>query len=363
MSRIFISYRRDDSEDIAGRIFDHLTQEFGNKNLFKDVDSIPLGSDFREVIEESVQSCDVILAIIGKNWLGTNEQSNKTRIDNPDDFVRIEIKAGLKRKIPIIPLLINNAKVPNRKELPEALESLAFKNGISIRPDPDFKNDINRLIRALRKYATTPYKKYTLIAIICAVLVSMPVIYSTLPYFDASRVDTNSLKKELLISEDTVNKKRIVKNSQSNNASMIVTNNKSYDIKVDLFVGRSADDADLKNKKILAKNGLPITYRIDYKNLSTSKGTPKDLKIIVDYNPDIYTVTWLPSNCKKVKKNIVCDAVHLSPGKMHTIYYVVTVLSQASGKILNTARITENRNNNDINKDNNSSLATVIIEK
>jgi hypothetical protein len=107
MSKIFISYRRTDSADVTGRIFDHLMVRFARDDLFKDVDSIPLGIDFRKSISDAVQSCDVVLAVIGRNWLDSKDKQGNLRLSNPDDFVRIELEAGLERNIPVIRQLKN----------------------------------------------------------------------------------------------------------------------------------------------------------------------------------------------------------------------------------------------------------------
>ena len=111
MSKIFISYRRTDSADITGRLFDHLTFHFAREDLFKDVDSIPLGVDFRKSIADAVQSCDVVLAVIGMNWLSSQDKQGHPRLSNPDDFVRIELEAGLERNIPVIPVLVSGADI------------------------------------------------------------------------------------------------------------------------------------------------------------------------------------------------------------------------------------------------------------
>lgn len=158
MSKIFISYRRDDSKDVVGRIFDHLARHFDADNLFKDVDSIPLGKDFREVIENSVQSCDVVLAVIGNKWLQLTDNTGTRRIDNPDDLVRIEIEAGLKRGIPVIPVFVSDTQIPHEEQLPESLKKLAFQNGLRVRPDPDFTHDVNKLIKALNEITETSSK-------------------------------------------------------------------------------------------------------------------------------------------------------------------------------------------------------------
>jgi TIR domain len=151
MSKIFISYRRTDSADVTGRIFDHLMVRFARDDLFKDVDSIPLGIDFRKSISDAVQSCDVVLVVIGRNWLDSKDKQGNLRLANPDDFVRIELEAGLERNIPVIPVLVSGAAMPEREALPISLRPLVYRNAIFLRPDPDFSVDIQRLIRALRE--------------------------------------------------------------------------------------------------------------------------------------------------------------------------------------------------------------------
>ena len=149
MSKIFISYRRADSADVTGRMFDHLTLRFARDELFKDVDSIPLGTDFRKSISDAVQSCDVVLAVIGRDWLHSQDKQGNLRLSNPDDFVRIELEAGLERDIPVIPILVSGADMPEIEELPISLHPLVYRNSIRLRSDPDFSIDIQRLTRAL----------------------------------------------------------------------------------------------------------------------------------------------------------------------------------------------------------------------
>lgn len=144
---IFISYRREDTADISGRIYDRLVQRFGPKAIFKDVDSIPLGVDFKQYLEKQVEQCNVLLAVIGKSWL--RKRTGKRRLDDPRDFVRIEIASALRRGIRVIPLMVSKALMPPEADLPEDLRALVFRNFIQIRPDPDFHHDMNRLIKEL----------------------------------------------------------------------------------------------------------------------------------------------------------------------------------------------------------------------
>jgi hypothetical protein len=148
--KIFLSYRREDSADVAGRIYDRLTQAFKKAEVYKDVDSIPLGVDFRKHLQGTVESCDVLLVVVGDRWLTASTVSGARRLDDPKDFVRIELEVALRRDIPVIPLLVRGAVVPQETELPPDLASLAYRNGTSIRPDPDFHRDMDRLIQSLQ---------------------------------------------------------------------------------------------------------------------------------------------------------------------------------------------------------------------
>jgi uncharacterized membrane protein YeaQ/YmgE (transglycosylase-associated protein family) len=147
---IFISYRRTDSAHVAGRIYDRLVGVFGTPAVFKDVDSIPLGFDFKEYLDEKVGECNVLLALIGDRWLDAKDGLGNRRLEDPTDFVRIEIESALARNIPVIPLLVGGAPMPSAQELPDSLRKLVFRNGIPIRPDPDFHRDMDRLISALK---------------------------------------------------------------------------------------------------------------------------------------------------------------------------------------------------------------------
>ena len=151
MSKLFFSYRRVDSPDTTARIYERLVDRFGKKNIFKDIDSIGLGLDFRKKISDSVQKCDVILAIIGTEWLFCNDEKDNRRLDDPNDYVRIELEVGLERDIHVIPVLINHANIPAEIELPDSLKQLAYRNAAIIRPEPDFNTDVNRLIRKLEE--------------------------------------------------------------------------------------------------------------------------------------------------------------------------------------------------------------------
>jgi hypothetical protein len=153
MPSIFLSYRRDDSIDAAGRIYDRLVQHFGRESIFMDVDSIPLGIDFRQYLQDTVSRCDVLLAVIGQGWLEARHSegplAGQRRLDNPDDFVRIEIQTALARGIAVIPVLVGRATMPIAKDLPDELKELAFRHAAEVRPGKDFHDHVDRLIRGI----------------------------------------------------------------------------------------------------------------------------------------------------------------------------------------------------------------------
>jgi hypothetical protein len=148
-SNIFISYRRADSADVTGRIYDRLTGYFGKAAVFKDVDSIPLGIDFKEHLKEAVRKCRIFLVVIGDRWLEAPGSMQENRLLDPVDFVRIEIESALEQGIVIIPLLVRGASMPSEEKLPPSLRKLIYRNGIPIRSDPDFHRDMDRLIAAI----------------------------------------------------------------------------------------------------------------------------------------------------------------------------------------------------------------------
>ena len=149
MTKIFISYRRQDSKAIAGRIFDRLEARFGRDAVFMDIDSVPLGVDFQEWLNESVAKASVVLALIGRGWVDARDEHGLRRLENPNDFVRIEIEAALARKITVIPLLIDGAPFPRVEDLPASLQPLTRRNAAFLDAGRDFNVHIARLIAAV----------------------------------------------------------------------------------------------------------------------------------------------------------------------------------------------------------------------
>jgi hypothetical protein len=146
--RIFISYRREETAYPAGWLYDRLADRFGAGQVFKDVDSIRLGDDFVEVITRAVGSCDVLLALIGDQWLTANDERGRRRLDDPDDFVRLEIEAALTRQVRVIPILIDGARMPHAEDLPDSLAKLVRRQALELSP-ASFEFDTSRLLKVL----------------------------------------------------------------------------------------------------------------------------------------------------------------------------------------------------------------------
>jgi hypothetical protein len=145
---VFISYRREDSGGYAGRIYDRLTSRLGRENVFFDVDAIPPGRDFVDVLSDRVGKCDALLAVIGRHWVASADGQNRRRLDDPGDFVRIEIEAALQRNVPVIPVLVDGAPMPQSGELPDSLKKLTRRQAIEISLTR-FDSDAERLTDAL----------------------------------------------------------------------------------------------------------------------------------------------------------------------------------------------------------------------
>jgi TonB family protein len=147
---IFVSYRRNDSQGEAGRLFDDLVTHFGEQKVFMDVAGIEAGRDFRKAIEESVANCGVLLVIIGPSWLAAKNEAGVRRLDDPADFVREEVAAALRRDIPVIPVLVRGAEMPRVEQLPETLTDLAYRNCVEL-THARWRSDVQLLIEPLRR--------------------------------------------------------------------------------------------------------------------------------------------------------------------------------------------------------------------
>jgi glycerophosphoryl diester phosphodiesterase len=147
--RIFISYRRQDSAYPAGWLYDRLVERFGPDQIFKDIDSIELGDDFVDTITSAVGSCDVVLALIGKKW-ATIKSGRERRLDDPNDFVRLEIEAALQRNVLLIPILVDGALMPRADDLPPSVAPMVRRQALELSPNR-FRSDTDTLLGVLER--------------------------------------------------------------------------------------------------------------------------------------------------------------------------------------------------------------------
>lgn len=148
-ANVFINYRREDSAGHAGRLFDRMGNHFPGR-VFMDIDTIEPGVDFMEVIERAVGYCEVLIVVIGREWLNIKDASGRRRLDSPKDFVRLEVAAALERNIRVIPVLVEGASMPSPEDLPPDLARLARRNAIEL-SDARWAFDADRLIQTIER--------------------------------------------------------------------------------------------------------------------------------------------------------------------------------------------------------------------
>lgn len=147
---VFISYRRDDTAHVAGRLYDRLVDRFGSAAVFKDVDSIPAGVDFRMALHNAVKQARVVVVLIGPRFDG-GSTDGVNRLTEPTDFVRIELESALSQGIPVIPVLVDGGRMLSADKLPASLQDLVYRQALNLRPDPDFHADAQRVCRAIEE--------------------------------------------------------------------------------------------------------------------------------------------------------------------------------------------------------------------
>ena len=155
MAKITISYRREDTMDITGRIFDRLVSRYGRDCVFRDIDSIPPGFDFREHIGASLADSDILMVVVGPNWIGRSA-NGQLRINSPTDYVRFEVETALRRKIPVIPLLVGASEMPLPSDLPDNITDFAYRNAVRIDSGRDFDHHMAGLMRAMDRILLAP---------------------------------------------------------------------------------------------------------------------------------------------------------------------------------------------------------------
>src|ERR1700720_2518587 len=148
MSTVFISYRREITAGEARALFNELLGKLGKNSVFMDVDSIALGRDFRGALQKTLESCDLMLVLIGKDWAEVKDEEGRPRLHDPGDFVRLEIEGALKRDIVVTPILVQGAHMPAPEQLPVEIRDLVYRNGFELshnRWESDFAEMTRRL--------------------------------------------------------------------------------------------------------------------------------------------------------------------------------------------------------------------------
>lgn len=163
MAKIFLSYRHEDSIDIAGRIYDWLALRMDSGDLFMDVDSIPAGVDFRTYIQGAIRQSRLMLVVIGQKWLPVTNSAGLRRLDDPGDFVRIEVESAIQHNIPIIPLLVQNAPMPAAGQLPPSLAQISYLNAIAVRSGQDFTRDMERVGKGIESFVPSLDLQYPIV--------------------------------------------------------------------------------------------------------------------------------------------------------------------------------------------------------
>ncbi len=197
MSRIFISYRRGDTNAWAGRLSDSLKAILGRINVFRDIEDIPPGVEFDTYIARQVGSCDVLIALIGPNWLSVQDEVGRRRLDDPKDFLRLEIATALKPNIPVIPVLVAAAAMPSHDDLPEELKPLSRRQAFEL-TDTHWSIDCQRLTATLKPYTHGTIGRPIVVRRIAAAAVVVAAVGVAILWFrvsighKSSEISTNS---------------------------------------------------------------------------------------------------------------------------------------------------------------------------
>jgi hypothetical protein len=153
--RIFISYRRSDSAGYAGRLYDYLKKYFGEERIFFDFDTIKPGVDFEQKIKSELDNSDAVLVLIGNQWLSVKDSNGDRRLDDPHDYVRLEVETALPRNVTVIPILLQGVPMPSGSELPEKLYDLSRRNAIKL-SDEHWNSDLGILTTILKNVLGVP---------------------------------------------------------------------------------------------------------------------------------------------------------------------------------------------------------------
>jgi hypothetical protein len=152
LTKVVISYRREDSPGMSGWIHEKLASRYGQDSVFRDIDNLA-SQDFRRAIGRALRQCDIVVAIIGNDWLGASDTG--PRIQRPNDWVRVEIETALQLDIPIVPVLVEGADMPKPDDLPETLKDFSYRNAMRVDSGTDFYAHVDRLMSTIDQIAAT----------------------------------------------------------------------------------------------------------------------------------------------------------------------------------------------------------------
>jgi WD40 repeat protein len=205
--RVFLNYRRDDTGSFAGPLYRLLAARYGRRNVFVDVQSLQPGRDFRHELRRVIQRCDAVVAVIGPRWAELRDDRGRRRLDQENDYLRIELETALAADLPVIPVLVDNAGLPTEDQVPDSLRALPYLQGASLRPGTDFDRDFEALLGrfeetlqlstrnaiTLRRPRTRPFRRLRIAAFVLVLL--MPIGWA---FLDTASSDVRSLNDAAL---------------------------------------------------------------------------------------------------------------------------------------------------------------------
>jgi hypothetical protein len=174
MAQIFINYRRDNTEGVAGRLFDYLASRYSHRELFMDVEDMKPGLDRAKQFDIQVSQCRVLLAVIGPHWLDAYDQASNGRLENDKDYVRIELASALKRDIAVIPILVDGAVMPSEESLSDDLKPLARRYALELR-HTRFNADAEAILHSLETIVPRNHVPWRLVGLGVVVAVGIAI--------------------------------------------------------------------------------------------------------------------------------------------------------------------------------------------
>ena len=297
MVKIFISYRRADSAPIARQMYDALVDEFSDKNVFKDIDTIPGGHDFRTVITDWMTQTDVLLVLIGDKWLTLANDEGQRRIDAPDDYVRFEIELGLRlSKVTVIPIILGDTRPPSPAELPESLHDLAYLNAIFVRTGPEFEDDMTRLVEKLGGKKRS-FKPLLIGGAVIGVLAILMMLITALP--DALSSVLTTTEPQILFTRGETGSREIYRLDITSDREVRLTNYTGDD-----HLPRWSPDGN---------QIAYISHRSGEPNIFVMDADGGNLEQLTDGQGDISEMVWSPSNDEiaYIRQTETCSGIHI----------------------------------------------------